>query len=531
MSSSDPRGASADGALVLELRGVSRQFGAVRALTDVSFDCRAGEVHAVVGENGSGKSTLLGIASGFVDPDLGTVQIGGEPLRRDSPALARQLGLAMAYQDTSLILPEPVKNNLYLAAPPDRRPAFWRRKRWARKRLAEFDLDLELFPDAPAGFLSLADRQLFEVAKALVSDPKVLLLDEPTTALGPDEVEALHRTVAACQKRGVGVVYVSHRLPEVMEIADRVTVLRDGRNRGTFDAKATSEAELVDLIVGRPFAAGSPPPTADGAERREVLVVDGLQGQSFGPVSFTLESGEIVGIAGAEGNGQPQLFDCLAGRQPPKAGRVVCGGKELSLISTRQAVGAGVVLLPGDRTHEALMPVLGVKVNATVQSLRRFSVFGLLRRRAERHAVSDLVTRLEIRTPSLTQPVEFLSGGTQQKVSVSRTFLKEPAVILAYEPTQGVDVGSRFDIYQALRTRTDAGAALLIKSSDPLELTGLCDRVLVMSRGQIIEEIPGDELTELRIVEAVVRGPGLSRSGRSPLGVAMPKSSTTREAP
>jgi len=531
MSSSDTGGASADGALVLELRGVSRQFGAVRALTDVSFDCRAGEVHAVVGENGSGKSTLLGIASGFVDPDLGTVQIGGEPLRRDSPALARKLGLAMAYQDTSLILPEPVKNNLYLAAPPDRRPVFWRRKRWARKRLAEFDLDLELFPDAPAGFLSLADRQLFEVAKALVSDPKVLLLDEPTTALGPDEVEALHRTVAACRKRGVGVVYVSHRLPEVLEIADRVTVLRDGRNRGTFDAKATSEAELVDLIVGRPFEAAFPPPAEDVAEPREVLVVDGLQGQSFGPVSFTLESGEIVGIAGAEGNGQPQLFDCLAGRQPPKAGRVVCGGKELTLISTREAVGAGVVLLPGDRTHEALMPVLGVKVNATVQSLRRFSVFGFLRRRAERHAVSDLVTKLEIRTPSLTQPVEFLSGGNQQKVSVSRTFLKEPAVILAYEPTQGVDVGSRFDIYQALRTRTDAGAALLIKSSDPLELTGLCDRVLVMSRGQIIEEIPGDELTELRIVEAVVRGPGLSRSGRSPLGVAMPKSSTTREAP
>ena len=531
MSSSDTGGASANGALVLELRGVSRQFGAVRALTDVSFDCRAGEVHAVVGENGSGKSTLLGIASGFVDPDLGTVQIGGEPLRRDSPALARKLGLAMAYQDTSLILPEPVKNNLYLAAPPDRRPRFWRRKRWARKRLAEFDLDLELFPDAPAGFLSLADRQLFEVAKALVSDPKVLLLDEPTTALGPDEVEALHRTVAACRKRGVGVVYVSHRLPEVLEIADRVTVLRDGRNRGTFDAKATSEAELVDLIVGRPFEAAFPPPAEDVAEPREVLVVDGLQGQSFGPVSFTLESGEIVGIAGAEGNGQPQLFDCLAGRQPPKAGRVVCGGKELTLISTREAVRAGVVLLPGDRTHEALMPVLGVKVNATVQSLRLFSVVGLLRRRAERRAVSDLVTRLEIRTPSLTQPVEFLSGGNQQKVSVSRTFLREPAVILAYEPTQGVDVGSRFDIYQALRARTDAGAALLIKSSDPLELTGLCDRVLVMSRGQIIEEIPGDELTELRIVEAVVRGPGLSRSGRSPLGVAMPKSSTTRGAP
>ena len=252
----NPIGAPGD--LVLELKGVSRQFGAVRALTDVSFDCRAGEVHALVGENGSGKSTLLGIASGFVDPDLGSVQIGGKPLRRDSPALARRLGLAMAYQDASLILAQPVKNNLFLAASPDQRPAFWRRKKWARKLLAEVDLDLELFPDAPAGVLTLADRQLFEVAKALVSNPKVLLLDEPTTALGPDEVEALHRAVAACRRRGMGVVYVSHRLPEVLEIADRITVLRDGRARGTFDARSTSESELVELIVGRPFDSAFP---------------------------------------------------------------------------------------------------------------------------------------------------------------------------------------------------------------------------------------------------------------------------------
>jgi ribose transport system ATP-binding protein len=524
---SDTEGGSATPELVLELRGVSRQFGAVRALSDVSFDCRAGEIHAVVGENGSGKSTLLGIASGFIDPDVGRVTIGGRTLRRDSPALAKKLGLAMAYQDTSLILAEPVKNNLFLAAPEDQRPPFSRRKRWARKVLADFDLDLELFPDVPASFLTLADRQLFEVAKALVTDPKVLLLDEPTTALGPNEVEALHRTVAACSRRGVGVVYVSHRLPEVLEIADRITVLRDGKNQGTFDAKSTTEAALVELIVGRPFEAAFPPPGHKAEEPRAVLVVDALQGQSFGPVSFTLEEGEIVGVAGAEGNGQLQLFDCLAGRQPPRAGRVVCDGKELSLISTHEAVGAGMMLLPGDRKREALMSVLGVKVNTTIQALRRFSVAGLLKRRSERRAVSDLVHQLEIRTPSLEQPVEFLSGGNQQKVSVARTFLKEPAVILAYEPTQGVDVGSRFDIYKALRTRTDAGTAILVKSSDPIELSGLCDRVLVVSRGQIVEEIPGDELDELRIVEAVVRGPGLSKAGRSPLGVAMPKAPTS----
>ena len=511
--------------VVLELRGISRQFGAVRALTDVSFDCRAGEVHALVGENGSGKSTLLGVASGFVDPDLGSVQIGGQTLRTDSPAQARSLGLAMAYQDTSLIQAQPVKNNLYLAARPDQRPPYRKRKRWARRVLAEFDLDLELFPDAPAGMLTLAERQLFEVAKALVTEPKVLLLDEPTTALGPNEVEALHRTVAACRQRGVGVVYVSHRLPEVLEIADRITVLRDGRNQGTFDAATTSESALVELIVGRPFEAAFPPAAARAEDAGDVLVVDGLQGQSFGPVSFTLQRGEIVGIAGAEGNGQPQLFDCLAGRQAPKAGKVVCAGKDLLLISTHEAVRDGIMLLPGDRKQEALMPVLGVRVNATVQTLRRFS-----RARAScAGARSDAPSRSwstgsgSVR-PRSNSPSQFLSGGNQQKVAVARTFLREPTVILAYEPTQGVDVGSRFDIYEALRSRTDGGAAMLVKSSDPIELAGLCDRVLVMSRGQIIEEIPGDELDELRIVEAIVRGPGMSKAGRSPLGVAMPKS-------
>ncbi|HEX6287334.1 MAG TPA: sugar ABC transporter ATP-binding protein, partial [Acidimicrobiia bacterium] len=475
------------------------------------------------------KSTLLGIASGFVDPDLGEIRIGGERLRTDSPAQARRLGLAMAYQDGSSVGMEPVKNNLYFAAPPEQRPPYWRRKKWARKLLADFDLDIELFPDVPAGFLTMADRQLFEVAKALVTDPKVLLLDEPTTALGPDEVEALHRTILSCKERGVGVVYVSHRLPEVLEVADRVTVLRDGRYQGTFDARTTTEHELVERIVGRPFEAAFPEPKHVEGEREEVLVVDGLQGQSFGPVSFTLDRGEIVGIAGAEGNGQSQLFDTLAGRTPPRAGLVKCRDKELTLISTHETVEAGIMLLPGNRKTEALMGVLGVRVNSTVQSLRRFSALGLLRRVHERNKVGELVDELEIRTPSLDQPVEFLSGGNQQKVAVARSFLEEPHVILAYEPTQGVDVGSRFDIYKALKARSDAGAAILAKSSDPIELAGLCDRVLVMSRGTIVEEIPGDELDEVRIVEAIVRGPGMSKAARSPLGVAMPKTASAAE--
>ena len=236
MSGRGPGEGSTEHEVVLELTGVSRQFGAVRALSDVDFECRAGEIHALVGENGSGKSTLLGIASGFVEPDRGTIRIAGKRLKTDSPAQARRLGLAMAYQDGSSVQAEPVKNNLYFAAPPEDRPPYWRRKKWARKLLAEFDLDLELFPDAPTGFLTMAERQLFEVAKALVTHPKVLLLDEPTTALGPDEVDALHRTILACRDQGIGVVYVSHRLPEVLEVVDRITVLRDGQYQGTFDA-------------------------------------------------------------------------------------------------------------------------------------------------------------------------------------------------------------------------------------------------------------------------------------------------------
>jgi len=327
------------------------------------------------------------------------------------------------------------------------------------------------------------------------------------------------------------VVYVSHRLPEVLEVADRITVLRDGQHQGTYDAATTTEPQLVERIVGRPFEAAFPARAPLSSEAEQVLVVDALRGQSFGPVSFTLHSGEVVGIAGAEGNGQAQLFDSLAGRIPPRAGRVVCGGKELTLISTHEAVGAGIMLLPGDRKREALMGVLGVRVNATVQSLRRFSTFGLLRRRTERAAVQGLIEQLDIRTPWLDQPVEFLSGGNQQKVSVARSFLREPSVILAYEPTQGVDVRSRIDIYTSLRARAADGAALLVKSSDPIELSGLCDRVFVMSRGTIIEELLADELDETRIVEAIVRGPGMSQAGRSPLGVAMPTAPSMTRTP
>ncbi len=500
--------------LVLELQSLSKQYGTVQALSGVTLDCYAGEIHAVVGENGSGKSTLLGIASGFVEPDQGVILIGGKRLRKDSPAEALRLGLGMAYQDNSQVLPMMVRENLFLAAPRKLRPPYWRMKKWATDTLAEFGLDL--FPDAPTMYLTMAQRQLFEVVKALMGDPKVLLLDEPTTALGPDEVDLLHRMIRSRAERGVGIVYVSHRLPEVLTIANRITILRDGKSQGTYNASEMSEQDLVSLMIGRPFQSAFPPVKDGVSELESVLMITGFQGPLFGPINLTVRRGEVVGLAGAEGNGQGEFFKCLSGQIPPKAGLVLCNGRELTLISPADAVNAGILLLAGDRKHDALFPVLGVRNNATIQVLDKFSSLGLVNRNHEWKTVTDLVGRLKVRTPSLEQPVQFLSGGNQQKVSLTRPHLRETVnVILAYEPTQGVDAGARLDIYEALRAKANEGAAVIVKSSDPIELSGLCDRVVVMSRGQIIDEIQRVDLSEKRIVESIVGGVGFGlKKGR-----------------
>ena len=487
---------------VLSVRGVSKTFGAVQALRDVNIDCRAGEIHALVGENGSGKSTLLGIASGFLAPDEGTVEIGGSLLQRHSPPAARGLGLGIAYQDYSHVLGLSVAENIYLAVPAEDRPTYRRMNSWAEETLAAFKLDISV--SAPTGSLTLAERQLLEVAKALLTRPKVLLLDEPTTALGPEAVEQLHTLVLEQARAGVGIVYVSHRLPEVLAITDRVTVLRDGVAQGTFEAASVSDEGLVALMIGRPLQVAFPerPPLPEDAE--VVLAVSGLRGERFGPIDLVVRKGEIVGLAGAEGNGQVQFLRSLAGAERT-VGTASCDGVAYELHSPLGPLRAGVVLLSGDRRGEALFPILSVRANATVQVLGRLARAGVVGRGTERRAIAGLVERLRVRMASTEQPVQSLSGGNQQKVSIMRPFLRgDVKVILAEEPTQGVDVGSRFDIYEALRAKADEGLAAIVKSSDPLELAGLCDRVLVMSRGRIVQEIPRHELGERRIVEAIV---------------------------
>jgi ABC-type sugar transport system ATPase subunit len=497
---------------VLSLRSVSKAYGAVQALRDVSVDCHAGEIHALVGENGSGKSTLLGIASGFVPPDEGAVEIGGRKPRRGSPAEARRLGLGMAYQTYSHIRDLSVAENLYLAAPAGLRPGYGDMDTWAAEMLAAFRLDLP--PRASVASLSLAERQLLEVVKALLARPEVLLLDEPTTALGPEEVDRLHALVLEHSRSGVGIVYVSHRLPEVLGIADRVTVLRDGVSQGTFEVSGMSEESLVALMIGRPLRLAFPERHALDAAPEVLLAVSGLHGERFGPIDLEIARGEILGIAGAEGNGQVPFLRALAGIERA-TGRATCDGRELDTRSPLGPLRAGVVLLSGDRAGESLFPVLSVRANSTIQVLGRLGRLGFLNRWRERDMVAGLVQRLSIRLASIEQPVQSLSGGNQQKVSLTRPFLRgDVKVILAEEPTQGVDVAARFDIYGALRANAEEGVAIVVKSSDPLELAGLCDRVVVMSRGKIVDEIRGEDLGERRIVEAIVG----SRAAARPQG-------------
>jgi ribose transport system ATP-binding protein len=493
--------AGAPGHPALLLQNISKRFGPVLANDDVTVEIRAGEIHALLGENGSGKSTLLSIASGIQAPDSGTVVIGGQVLPSASPRTAMQLGLGMAYQHLAVVSGLTVAESLFLAAPGAVRPRYSQMYGWATERLAEYGLDVRAA--ARTETLSSAQLQMLEVVSALLTTPTVLLLDEPTTALGHADVQRLHALIRDLASRGMAVVYVSHRLPEVLDVADRVTVLRDGVSQGTYDASGMSEAEVVAMMIGRPLEQAFP--AVSETQRDEVVLdVAKLAGRHFGPVDLQLRRGEIVGIAGAEGNGQVPFLRALAGVEPSH-GTVTCAGRRVNLATPAGAIRAGIILLSADRKQESIFTALSVRANATLQVLGKYARLGFVRRSRERAPVNQMVDRLRLKAASIEQPTQYLSGGNQQKVALMRPFLRDDLhVILADEPTQGVDVGARLDIYHALRDKAAEGTTVLVKSSDAIELAGICDRVVVMSRGNIVDQIPRDELDERRIIAAII---------------------------
>ena len=504
--------------VAMRMRDVTKTFPGVRALKSVSFEARAGEVHALVGENGAGKSTLMGVATGDLVPDSGTVEYDGRPLRRFTPNASRDSRVAIVHQHPALIPDLTVSENILLALPAHLRPTFSEADAWVRRALADWQARID--PKARIEDIPLAQQHLVEIVKALALDPKVLILDEPTEHMVAEEAHILFARIRQLTAEGRAVVYISHRIHEVKAVADRVTVLRDGEVRKTFDAATVTEGEIINHVVGRTLDAAFPPKPAT-LDRSGVpgLTLEGLTGVAFRDVSFDVHKGEIIGLAGIEGNGQREFLRGLAGFGATE-GRVRIGAREVPLGSTVAARKAGIAYIPRERHSEALFADMSVLSNIGLTALGRHARMGLMQTRREAEAVGGVAQALSVKTPTLETPIRSLSGGNQQKSVIARSLLSEPDVILADEPSQGVDAGARFEIYRILRSAADEGRTVIVASSDALELQGLCDRVMIFSRGSIVRELAGEEVTERNITQASltatterVRGDGDGQGG------------------
>jgi ribose transport system ATP-binding protein len=485
------------------LSGISKSYDGVAALSRVSLDIRPGEVHALLGENGAGKSTLMAVASGTTTPDGGTITVHGNVVDRLTPTDATELGIAIVHQHPAVLPDMTVAENIKVAVPAQflQHPAG--RAEAMRCMLADVGATAHL--DDRVSSLSVAQKHLLELAKALVVKPSILILDEPTAPLGQAEVILLFERVRKAAESGTAVVYITHRLAEVRELASRVTVLRDGMLRGTAAVDDISDDELLALIVGRQLEYTFPPKLAAANDTSPLLVVDRLSGHNFSDVSFTARRGEIIGVAGIVGNGQSALLRALAGLADFE-GLVRIGSEDLSAKGLRRRSG----YLPADRHHEGLMMSLSVRENAAVSALARFRRGPLLSRGLEGESVQRELESLDVKASSGEAVVSSLSGGNQQKVVLARALLAKPSILVADEPTQGVDVGARAEIYRILREVSQAGVPVVVASSDAKELEGLCDRVIVMSRGSVVATLTGDEVTEERLIDAAVRATGHS---------------------
>lgn len=495
--------------VVLSTDGVSKQYGPVTALSTMSIEVRAGEVRALVGENGSGKSTFVGIVSGTVVPNTGSVTIAERTLTKHLPVESQTAGVLTVFQDGSLLTTLTVAQNLYIGTPASQRPKYGEIGSWAAARLAEYQLDLD--PMLKVAALAPGDRQILEIVRAVMAKPRLLLLDESTSALDASGVDKVLDLMRLAALQGSGVLFVTHRLSEVFRVADTVSILRDGRYIGTHQAAEVSPRQIVELMAGTKVEMEFPPRAALEPDAKELLRAEGLAGEKFGPVDLTLRAGQILGIAGADGNGQAQLLRGLATLGVTE-GTVTSLGTPLR--SYRQATRDGIVFLSGDRKNESLFQSLSIRENMTAGVLRKLSTAGVVRLGSEQRFVKQQIADFGIRLGTPAQPPSSLSGGNQQKIAISKALATEPNVFLIDEPTQGVDVRSRMDIYRFIRACADAGNAVVIVSSDASELAGVADRIIVMSRGRIIEEMPALGSDEESIVGAfavesrVVEGDG-----------------------
>jgi len=499
--------------VVLRLTDVVKTFPGVRALDGVRLEVRAGEVHCLLGQNGAGKSTLIKVLSGVHAPDSGEVSWLGEPVSFGNPQAAMKAGIATIYQELDLIDGLSVADNIYLGHEPQR--AGWVRRQQTHDGAMQILARLghaEIPVAREVGKLPAAAKQIVSMGRALSREAKLLVMDEPSAVLAHDEVANLFRVVRGLTAAGIAVIYISHRLEEIREIGDRVTVLKDGRTMAAnLDAKTTPTSELVSRMTGRSIEYVFPPrPPARDAEadaRQPVLRVEGLTlDGEFDDVSLTVGRGEIVGITGLVGSGRSELLETIYGARRASAGRVEVDGRPLRPGSVTAAVRAGLGMAPEERKSQAL--VLGEPVyrNVTLPTFERFASRGFTDAAREQAAAARVTDSLDLRPRDVRRPVRTLSGGNQQKVVVARWLLGATKVLLLDEPTRGVDVGARAELYQVIRRLADEGVGVLLVSSEVPEVLGLADRVLVMREGRLVHAAPAAELDEHAVLDLVMAG-------------------------
>ncbi|CAM5386522.1 MULTISPECIES: sugar ABC transporter ATP-binding protein [Streptomyces] len=495
---------------LLSMSHITKSFPGVRALDGVDLDVQAGEVHCLLGQNGAGKSTLIKVLAGAHQPDGGSIRWRGEPVTLRSPIAAMRLGIATIYQELDLVEHLSVAENVHLGHEPTA-AGFVVRGKAARaattallKRLGHPEID----PARLVGELSAAQQQIVSMARALSHDVRLIVMDEPSAALDPDEVDNLFRIVGDLTADGVAVVYISHRLEEIRRIGDRVTVLKDGRAvAGGLPAKTTPTRDVVALMTGRTVEYVFPERPARTPEAEPVLQVRGLaRDGEFAPFDLDLRPGEIVGLAGLVGSGRSEILETVYGARRPTAGEVVVDGRRLRTGSVRAAVRAGIGLAPEERKAQALLMLESVTRNVSVSSLSRFSRGGWIDRRGERGAARAATRELSLRPDNPDVPVRTLSGGNQQKAVLARWLLRGCRVLLLDEPTRGVDVGARAELYAVVRRLADEGLAVLLVSSEVPEVLGLADRVLVLREGRVVHTAPAQELDEHRVLDLVMEG-------------------------
>jgi rhamnose transport system ATP-binding protein len=487
---------------LVELRGMAKSYGGVHAVAGVSLEIRAGSVHALVGENGAGKSTLVKILTGVVHPDEGELLIEGEPQRIGDPQSAHRLGIVAMFQEPTVFTDLTVAENVFAGRHlrTRLRTVAWGPMRSEASRILE-DLGADFPPDAPVRGLGVADRQLLEIAKALSSSARLLIMDEPTAALSPHEVDNLFATVRRLRDRGVAIVFISHRLEEVTAIADTVTVLRDGRHVATAPAAELAHGEIVRLMVGRSLDALFPKEEAEIGE--VVLRAENLRRRGvFSDVSFELRRGEIVGLAGFVGSGRTEVARSIFGIDRLDAGELWISGRRFRPRSARAALRRGLAYLPEDRLQQGLVQPMSIAANTSMAVLPRLTPTGILQPWSERALARRFMEQLRIRATSPAQIVRSLSGGNQQKVVLSKWLAAEPRILLLDEPTHGVDVGTKADVHRSISHLAAQGLTILMISSELPEILGMSDRVLVMREGRLVAELSREEATQERIIEA-----------------------------